>query len=164
MTKIARKYSFISVLSLTLFSCGSTRYIAGTYHSRFAELYMFGTTIRLKEDRSMQYIFQGDLLYDSATGRYRTYGNKIYVEFDKEVQDSNKLYYRFDNMPQKYACCGKDTVPYKMFFYIGRNKLFAAHSKTGRKITRSKAYNRRRKFLLFGSHYYRKKFYYRKVA
>jgi len=124
---------------------------------------MFGTTVRLKTDHSMQYVFQGDLMYDSATGHYKVYGNQVYVEFDKELPDTNKLYYRFDNMPQKYVYYQGDSVPYKMLFYVGHNKLFPAYAETGRKITREKAYTKRRRFLFFGSHYYRKRFYYKKV-
>jgi hypothetical protein len=92
---------FIPLAVLTLFSCRSSQHLTGTYHSRFAELMMFGTTVRLKADHSMQYVFQGDLIYDSATGRYLVHGNKVYVEFDKEPVDTNKLYYRYDNMSQK---------------------------------------------------------------
>lgn len=125
---------------------------------------MFGTTIRLRPDHTMQYVFHGDMIYDSATGRYRAYGGKLYVQFDKEVRDTNKLYYRFDDMPQKYAYFKGDTIAYKMLLYIGRNKLFPSYAETGRKVTRDKAYSKRRKFWLFGSHYYRKRFYYKKVG
>jgi hypothetical protein len=149
-------------LALALGSCGPARPIAGTYHSKFAELYMFGTTVRLKVDSTMQYIFQGDLLYDSATGRYLVRGNRVYLEFDREVRDSNKLYYRFDNMPQRYAFYRGDSIPYKMLVYVGRNKLFPAHVGTAKKITRAKSYSKRRKFWFFGSHYYTRRFYYKK--
>jgi hypothetical protein len=152
----------IPVFGLTISSCHSTRDISGRYHSRFAELYMFGTTIRLKPDQTMQYVFQGDLIYDSATGRYRVYGDKVYVELDKELKDTFKLYYRFDNIPQRYASYKGDTIAYKMLFYVGHNKLFPAYADTGKKVTRAKAYSRRRRYWLFGSHYYRKRFYYKK--
>lgn len=151
------------LFALTLCSCGPSRDLSGRYHSRFAELFMFGTTIRLKPDHSMQYVFKGDMLYDSTTGRYRVYGRKLYVEFDKEIPDTNKLYYRFDNMPQRYAYVKGDTIAYKKLFYIGRNKLFPAYSATGKKITRDKAYRKRRKYWLFGSRIYMKRFYYKKT-
>jgi hypothetical protein len=162
MNKIPCISYFISVLALTLLSCGSTRPIAGTYHSRFAELYMFATTVRLKADSTMQYVFQGDMLYDSATGRYRVRGSSVYLEFDREVRDTNKLYYRFDDMPQRHAYYRGDSIPYKMLMYVGRDKLFPAYTKTGRRVTREKAYSRRRRFWLFGSHYYTRRFYYKK--
>lgn len=162
MNKTPCSSYFMPFLAIVLFSCGSTRPIAGTYHSRFAELYIFGTTVRLKADSTMQYVFQGDLLYDSATGRYQVHGKRVYLEFDREVRDSNKLYYRFDQMPQLYAYYRGDSIPYKMLLYVGRDKLFPAYAETGRKVTREKAYSRRRRFWLFGSHYYTRRFYYKK--
>jgi len=125
---------------------------------------MFGTTVRLKADHSMQYVFQGDLMYDSATGHYQVYGNKVYVEFDQELKDTNKLYYRFDIMPQKYAYYPGDTIVYKLLLYIGHHKLFPGHADTGLKITKEKGYSKRRKYLVFGSHYYEKRFYYKKIG
>ena len=78
------------------------------------------------------------------------------------VRDSNKLNYRFDDMPQLYAYYRGDSIPYKMLLYVGRDKLFPAHAETGRKVTREKAYSRRRSFWLLGSHYYTRRFYYKK--
>lgn len=103
-------------------------------------------------------------MYDSATGQYQLYNNKIYVLFDKELKDSNKLYYRFDNMPVKTISYLGSTIQYQEFFYIGCNKLFPANIETGRKVTSARGYSKRKKYIIFGSHYYSKRYYYRHVT
>ena len=133
-----------------LFSSCSIKNIAGAYHSKSASLGMFGTTVRLKPDGTLEYVFQGDLIYDSATGRYHVYDNKVYVLFDKEPRDTNKLYYRFDNMPVKTTTYRDNTIQYNLFFYCGHNKLFPAHVETGKKITRARGYTKWKKYIIFG--------------
>ncbi|MBS1602295.1 MAG: hypothetical protein JST42_06470 [Bacteroidetes bacterium] len=125
---------------------------------------MFGTTVRLRSDSTLQYVFQGDLLYDSAAGHYQVRGNKVYVLFDKEVRDTGKLYYRFDNMPLRTATYKGAPVQYKLLLYCGHHKLFPAYAATGKKITSARRYSRRRKYLLFGSHYYSRRYYYRRTG
>ena len=92
---------FFNLVFIGFISCNSTKNVAGTYRNKFAELGFFGTTIRLKQDSTLQYVFQGDLMYDSITGHYTIRNNKLYLNFDKEQEDTAKLYYRFDNMPFK---------------------------------------------------------------
>jgi hypothetical protein len=123
---------------------------------------MFGTTIRLKPDSTLQYVFQGDLMYDSATGHYHIYDNKVYVSFNRELPDTNKLYYRFDNMPLKTVTYPGVTIQYKLLLYRGHNKLFPGHLEPEKKITREHGYSKHKKYFLFGSHYFSRKFYYKK--
>jgi hypothetical protein len=163
MTRIV-KLAILFSLSFILLACHSTRQVAGTYHSKFAEMMMFGTTIRLRPDSTLQYVFQGDLMYDSTTGHYQVRGNKVFVTFDPEHHDSTKLYYRFDNMPLRTTIFDGTPFKYKLLWYIGRDKLFAAYAETNKKITRAKRYNKRRKYILFGSHYRQARFYYRRVG
>jgi hypothetical protein len=146
-----------------LFSCNSTENIAGTYKTNFAVLGFFGTTIRLKKDSTLQYVFQGDLMYDSTTGRYSIHDKKVYITFDKEFRDTNKLYYRFDNMALKTNIMSGDTAHYQIFYFTGHNKLFSSHIETGKKVTNARRHNKRKKYLLFGSHYYNRRWYLRHV-
>jgi hypothetical protein len=151
------------LLASVVLSCASTKDIAGTYHTNFASLGFFGTTVRLKPDSTLQYVFQGDLMYDSTTGHYAVRDRNVYITFDKEVPDTTKLYNRFDNMPIKTAFVGGDSVLYQSFLYIGHNKLYFAHAVTGKKVTKAKRYNKRKKYILFGSHYYKKRWYLKPV-
>jgi len=162
MPKLITATVFLLILC-SIFSCGSTKNIAGTYHTNFADLGFFGTTVRLRSDSTLQYVFQGDLMYDSTTGRYTVKENKVYIRFDKEVPDTTKLYYRFDNMPLKTAFVEGDSVLYQSFLYIGHKKLFFAHAETGKKVTKARRYNKRKKYLLFGSHYYKRRWYLKRV-
>jgi len=146
-----------------LFSCSSIKNIAGTYKTNFADLGFFGTTIRLKPDSSLQYVFQGDLMYDSTTGHYSIYDRKVYITFDKQLPDTNKLYYRFDIMPLKTDNISGNTIHYQDFCYIGHNKLFSSHVETGKKVTKARRYNKRKKYFFFGSHYYKRRWYLRRV-
>ena len=102
-------------------------------------------------------------MYDSTTGHYHVADNKIYVNFDKEVQDTNKMYYRFDNMQLKTFLYFNDTIKYKQSYYIGHNKLFPIHIETGKKVTTARKYNKRKKYILFGSHYYDKRYYLKRL-
>ena len=158
-----RTAPFCFILSLALFSCSSSKTITGTYHSKFASLGMFATTVRLKPDSSLQYVFRGDMIYDSATGHYQVYGDKVYILFDKELKDPSKFYHRFDDMPLRTTTYKGDTIQYKLLLYRGHNKLFPGHYATGKKITRARGYSRRRKYLFFGSHYRSKRYYYRRI-
>lgn len=151
------------LILLAMFSCSSSKNIAGTYHSKFAVHGFFGTTVRLKSDSTLEYVFQGDLMYDSTTGRYQVYDDKLYITFDKESPDTNRLYYRFENMPLKTIIYFGDTIQYKLFYYIGHNKLFPAHVETGKKVSKASGYSKRRKYILFGSHYYERRYYYKRV-
>lgn len=155
--------SFFVLFFFGLTSCSSTKNVAGTYRNNFAVLNFFGTTIRLMQDSSLQYVFQGDLMYDSITGCYTIYGDKLYLNFDKERQDTNKLYSRFDIMPIKTVVHLGDTLKYKMSLVIGHKKLFLINSTTGTKVTKAKKYHKRKKFIFFGSHYYNKRYYLRKL-
>ena len=154
----------ISIILFLLFLCGivscsSTKNIAGIYRNKFAVANFFGTTIRLLSDSSLQYVFQGDLMYDNITGQYHVTDNKLYINFDKELRDTNKMYYRFDNMQLKTFVRSGDTIKYKLSYYIGHEKLFPIHIDTKKKITKARKYNKRKKYILFGSHYYDKRYY-----
>lgn len=146
-----------------IFSCSSTKNIAGTYRNKFAILNFFGTILRLMNDNSLQYVFQGDLMHDSATGHYQVADKKLFVNFDKELQDTNKMYHRFDKMQLKTFEYLGDTIKYKLSYYIGHDKLFPIHIETGKKVTKARKYNKGKKYILFGSHYYNKRYYLKKV-
>jgi hypothetical protein len=157
----------VNILSLLflcgLFSCRSTKNIAGKYATNFASSGFFGTTIILKPDSTLSYKFSGDMIFHLVTGTYRVSYNKIYMLFDKEILDTN-----FVNMPLfddtiRLAISKNDTIKYQRYFYTGHSKLFFSNYKTGGKITKATRYNRKKKFLFFGSHYYKKRHYLRLI-
>ncbi len=133
--------------------------MAGKYGTNFASMGFFGTTIILKQDSTLEYTFGGDMIQHHIKGHYKIYDHKIYMVFDKEKIDSNfapgPL---FADTLYKTIYKG-DTIVYQRFLYIGHNKLFFAHAQTGKKVTQTRRYNKRKKYLFFGSHYYKRRWY-----
>ena len=156
--------AILSLLFLCgLFSCSSTKNIAGKYATNFASMGFFGTTIILKPDSTLSYKFSGDMIYHLVTGTYNVSNNKIYMLFDKEILDTNFVRYPLFDDTIHIALSNNDSIRYQRYFYLGNDKLFFSNFKTGEKITKEKRYNRRKKFLFFGSHYYKKRHYLRLI-
>ena len=105
-----------TLVVFSMFSCGSTKSIAGTYYIDFASLGFFGTTVRLYPDSTLQYVFQGDLMYDSTTGKYTVRDEKVYTRCDKEVLDTTKLQYQFDSIPPKLPLLKVTVFRTNLFF------------------------------------------------
>ena len=59
---------------------------------------------------------------------------KVFVTFDKKLEDTNKFYSRFDNIPLKTKVISGDTVHYQIFCYIANRKLFSLHIETAKKL------------------------------
>lgn len=158
MTRLLTSLLFCYIL-FGLISCSSTKNIAGKYGTNFATMGFFGTTIKLKQDSTLEYIFGGDMIYHHVTGHYKIYDHKVYMVFDKEKLDSNFASGSlFTDTLYKTVYLG-DTIVYQTFCYIGHNKLFFAYAQTGKKITRAKRYCKRKKYLFFGRHYYKRRWY-----
>jgi hypothetical protein len=154
---------FFIFLSLCgLFSCRSTDNRIGTYQSRFPVLYS-QTKISLTTDSTFEYAVRSDVFRDSAIGYYKMYGRKIFLIFDTKLFDSNSGFVRFDSIPFKMAIIENDSIPYQLSYYLGHNKLFKADIKTDKKVTKLKGYGRRKKFLFWGSHYYRRRYFYERI-
>ena len=162
MSRLTTK--ILSIIFLCgLLSCSSTKKIAGKYATNFASLGFFGTTIILKPDSTLSYKFSGDMIYHLVTGTYKISNNKAYMLFDKEILDTNFVNSPLFDHTIHITTSKKDTIRYQRYFYIGHDKLFFSNYKTGEKITKAKRYNSRKKFLFFGSHYYKKRHYLRLI-
>ena len=158
MTRPLNSFLF-ACISFGLISCVSTKNIAGKYGTNFATMGFFGTKIILKKDSSLEYTFGGDMIHHYLTGHYKIYGHNIYMVFDKEKLDSNLAPGPlFADTLYKTFYKG-DSIFYQEFLYIGHNKLFFAYALTGKKVTKARRYNKRKKYLLFGSHYYKRRWY-----
>ena len=152
------------LFAFCLLSCSTTKNITGKYVTNFAILNFFGTTITLKEDMTLDYRFSGDLIFHRVTGTYKVYDRKVYMLFDKEILDTNFAKTPLFDNEIKTLISEKDTVSYQKMFYIKHDKLFFSYLLTGKRITKAKRYNKRNKYLLFGSHYYKRRWYLRQVA
>ncbi len=118
----------------------------------------FITTIQLNNDSTLKYNFNGDLINRSATGHYHRKGDTLllYYMWNKDNSENMLAGATNDEMQLHFD---EDTLQYRGRYIVGHNKLFPMHLKTGRKLTRDVRYNKRRKYILYGSHYYKKRFF-----
>ena len=135
--------------------------MTGVYRNNFPIMGFFGETIRFISNDSFQYVFQGDLIHDSTVGRYQIYNNKIFVLY-KALPDSIYGHSRF-NTKVLVKITSTDTIRYQQFWFIGHNKLYNSYDSTGKKIVVAQGYFRKKKYFLFGSHYYDKQYFLKRI-
>ncbi|MVN23558.1 hypothetical protein GO621_18720 [Mucilaginibacter sp. HMF7410] len=155
------KRLFVLLIVFGFFSCSSKRNVAGTYRSNLADLGFYITTVKLKTDNSFEYSFRGDLISNKATGHYRVNKRKLYLVYDFTPVDTSVLS-SYKKLGINVTDSLKNENSYPHVFYLGKNKLFMSWQ--DEKIIRQvKVYHKRKKYLLFGSHYYKKKYYLKKI-
>jgi hypothetical protein len=153
---------FYFIFLLELFSCDSTKNITGTYQSNFAEAGFISTKIILNKDSTFGYLKQGDMMYDTAFGFYQIKSQHLVLNFEKPKFDTSL-----------YSIYGKDAVNfYNMTwneykhnpeqYLIRRNKLRECDS-IGRIVRWSFGSFKRRKYLLFGRHDHKKRYFLKKI-
>jgi hypothetical protein len=149
-----------TIFFIGLLSCNTTKNVAGSYQTNFADLGFFMTEIELKSDSSFSYRFAGDLIDDKAKGKYRVINDTIFLIYDRN--DSTPLRYSEKFMPSKKYHDKLTEFYYQEVLFIGNNKLYFANIETDKKVTKAMRYNKRRKYLFFGTHYYKKCWYLKK--
>jgi hypothetical protein len=157
--------NFIIIVAalLGLISCSSTKNIAGAYRSNFADLGFFVTRIKLKPDSSFEYRFRGDLMFDTATGKYRLDRRKLILTYDPRPIDTSGLsYMRSIGFKFNEPFNLKSDVGLPHVYYIGHHKLFGSY-KDGKIVRKAEGYSKRKKYLLFGTNYYKRKHYLKRV-
>lgn len=157
-------YSIILLsLSLGLISCSSTKNINGTYRSNFADLGMFITKVVLKNNSSFEYRFSGDLIFDTATGRFTIEHRKLILIYGPRPIDTSGLStMRSLGLKLDSPLILKSEASLPHVFFIRKNKLFNSYQDE-HIIKRATKYNKTKKYLLFGSHYYKRKWYLKRV-
>lgn len=153
----------LAVLILLTFSCGSQKRTVGSYASKFPTMGFFGTRIKLKPDSTFEYRHAGDMIFDTATGIYFVANKKVYLKFlrlKENIFPSEGLLPSY--VPRMEV---KESVPFEYDYlcFIGNRKLFEADVSTGKKVTKAFGYSRRKKYLLFGSHYFERRYYLKKL-
>jgi hypothetical protein len=58
----------------------------------------------------------------------------------------------------------QDSIEYQSIFCIDDNKIFTVNFETGKEIKKAVVYNERKKYIIFGTHYYKRKFFLQKVG
>ena len=160
------KFNWLTLL-LTVFigliSCNTTLNIPGTYRSNFADLGFFVTNIKLKSDSTFEYRFRGDLLFDTATGNYEIKKRKIILTYDpKPIDTSGLSYLRSIGFKIDSSVTSKSDAGLPHIFYIRNRRLYNSYQ-DGKIVRRATTYHKTRKYLFFGTHYYKKKWYLKQV-
>jgi len=160
------KFFIRTIFIIALFgftSCTTTKNLEGSYRSNFADLGFFVTRIKLKSDSTFEYRFRGDLISDTATGKYNIEGRKLILTYDPRPIDTSGLaYMRSIGFKLDEPLNLKSDAALPHVFYLRGNKLF--HSlQDGKIVRRATKFNKRKKYLFFGSHYYKRKWYLAKV-
>ena len=158
--KFVIRLKLLITISVIVNSCSVNKNISGTYRSNFADLGLFVTVLKLNPDSTVGYRHSGDLIFDTAVGVYHVVDKKVFVKFQKIKTDD----FGPGNIPVLQTN-RNSSLPfeYDYQYFIGHKKLFSTHIATGKKVSRAARYSKRKKFVLFGSHYYNRKWYLRKL-
>jgi hypothetical protein len=143
-------------------SCKPNKDIAGTYRSRFAELGFFMTTIRLNHDSTLSYNFKGDLINRSAKGYFRMKGDTILLYYAWDDNDFKDILSGLPNEAQKLLK-DKNALEHRESYIIGCDRLLPVNQNTGKKSARAVRYHKTKKYIIAGSHYYKDKFYLKRL-
>jgi hypothetical protein len=148
---------FILGLSICICSCNTYRNSFGTYRSNLAQPDLQIKTLILKQDSTFEYIIKGNLIYGSLFGKYQIWKNKLFLS--KIWEKTGQYRWSLLERTPKILISGQDSIEYQSIFYLGDDKLFEANFETGKKIRKAVGYNERKKYILFGTHYYKKDWY-----
>jgi hypothetical protein len=83
MTKLSLFFLFLFTIESVL----GQQSISACYSCNFTIIGWFGTRLKLNDDHSFDYLFQGDLFHDHIDGTYEIEGNLIKLNY-KEERDS----------------------------------------------------------------------------
>jgi hypothetical protein len=151
------------LFSCVLFSCSSTRNISGVYKSNFGVGGFFGTTVRLYSDSNFTFRMSGDLAYDTAAGHFQVYKKSLILIYKTLAIDTSLEYQTMkESFSIHEAITGNHNLREPTIYLIGNNKLFLI-DKNGLKVKRQWGYSKHKKYLLFGKHWYMKRYYLRRV-
>jgi len=162
---VAKKIYFIFGLYISFFlsSCGSTHDISGKYRSNFAVHGFFVTRINLNIDSTFGYRMSGDMMFDTSNGHYRL--NKKYVVLSHQpFQPDTSEYEKYgkEAVLLSYALSTNKHLTAPEKYVMGHNKLFVCDS-IGNIVRKQFGYSKRRQYLFFGKHWYKRRYYLKRV-
>jgi hypothetical protein len=156
-------FIFELCISFFLSSCGSTHNIPGKYRSNFAVHGFFVTIVNLNKDLTFGYRMSGDMLFDTSNGHYRV-DNKYIVLSHKPFQPDTSEYEKYgkDAVLLSYALSTNRHLISPEKYVIGHNKLFVCDS-TNNIVRKQFGYSKRRHYIFFGKHWYKRRYYLNRV-
>jgi len=162
MQKLFKAISFI-LLSYSLFSCNSTKNITGKYRSNFAVHGFFVTRINLKADSTFGYRMSGDLIFDTSSGHYKLTKDYL-ILYHEPFQPDTSEYGRYgkEAVMLSYALSTNNHLNNPGKYIVGHKKIFVCDS-TGSLIKKQFGYSKHRKYLIFGKHWYKRRYFLNRV-
>ena len=157
-------FFIFGIIAVFLVSCRSTNNITGSYQSNFAVNGFFGTKINLNADSTFGYRMRGDMMFDTSNGHYK-FDNKYLVLFHEPFKPDTSEYEKFgkDAVLLLHALSTNQHLDKPEKYLIGHKKLFVCDS-SGRIVKKQFGYAKRRQFLLFGRHWYKRRYYLKKIS
>jgi hypothetical protein len=155
------KSIFILGLSIFLGSCNTSKNSFGKYRSNFPESGQQIKTLILKPDSTFEFIIRGNLIYDSTFGKFQIWKHTLFLS--KIWEKTGPYRWSLLERQPKIFILGSDSIEYQSIFYLDDNKIFPANFETGKKQKKVVVYNKRKKYILFGTHLYKKNWYLKRV-
>jgi hypothetical protein len=169
-TKMKTRITLSLIFFTLLISCNVKEKFIGKYRSNFAEMGFFITKVELKEDKTFHYVCSGDLMYTELDGKYIFKNKNLYLRFNKLKGETESEIIKvngkdtivnFENMGKthSYELKKENEIEYHLKYKISSQKLFSYNVKTNKIVRKANGYFSTRKYLIFGSKYYKKKNY-----
>jgi hypothetical protein len=160
MNVLVSRNSFLLLASALLGACQASAPVSGVYHSNFARHGFFVTAIHFAPDSTFTYHFEGDLLYDNATGTYRLKHDTLYLTYrPDEPPAPDSLLQRYGIVVPDSTLSNPAAVSRPARLWYTSHKLYGV-TKQGAVVRRAMGYSRNRKWLFWGESYLKPRPYY----
>jgi hypothetical protein len=141
-----------------IFACKTNQDIAGTYQSNFAVHGFFGTRIMLAQDSTFEYRMRGDMAFDTSYGTFRVIEGFVILHHKPyELDTAGKSIEEQQSIALSYALSTNKHLGQEDKYEIGKQKLFVCDKK-GVVTKREFGHSKLRQFIIFGKHWYKRKY------
>lgn len=156
-------FSFIGLMIFCGVSCRSTKSISGTYRSKFAVSGYFVTSIQLFTDSTFTYRTIGHLMCDTSNGHYTTEGKYLILyhePFNPDSAEVNK--YGKEMVLSGYGLSINNHLGGPEKYLIRSKKLFLCNQ-LGKIEIRRYGYSKHKRFFIFGSNFFQRRYYLKRL-
>jgi hypothetical protein len=157
------QFFIVGLISFCLISCSSTKNISGKYRSNFPVHGFFVTRINLNADSTFGYRMSGDLIFDTSSGRYK-FDKKYVTLYHEPSKPDTSEYEKYgkEAVMLSYALSTNKHLNSPSKYLVGRNMLFVCDS-TGNPKKKQFGHSKHKKYIFFGKHWYKKRYYLRLI-
>ena len=170
-TTVMRVILLVLGLLVLCTSCDVSRKIPGNYSTRLASQGFFATYIDLHSDSTFFYQFSGDLIRNNGIGTYSANKRRIKLTYVPSKYDTLWLGVREDTVwsaDRKFVRIDTVGILIKVLdtmmvesrptaFHYRNNRLFYVNKQGKVHEGKGFVYSPRRKFVIFGTHYFNRR-------